>query len=69
MIVRWFTNTYIETLLTRRTSSECVFQVSAAEYPGPASALVDDLWVTGRLRADTRNEAWGFGEADRSRFE
>ena len=61
-------NTYIETLLTRRASSKCEFKfpVAAVEYPGPA--LVDDLWVTGRLRADSRNEVWGLGEVDRSRF-
>ena len=62
-------NTYNKTLLTRRASSKCGFQVAAAEYPGPA--LVDDLWVMGRLRADCRSEVWGpgFGEVDRSRFE
>ena len=68
---RWLSDgsqiAYIETLLTRRASSKCEFQVAAVEYPGPA--LVDDLWVTGRLRADSRNEGWVFGEADRSRFE
>ena len=59
-------NTYIETLLTRTASSKCGFQVAAAEYAGPA--LMDDLWVTGRLGAESRNEDWGFGEVDRSRF-